>query len=159
MWLAGGGHDTVRVAGRTFPVRRLSRPGAVRSIYVPADLYHLQNPRAEMTIHLPHADRAVLDIRKIEDYCLSPTHPRGRHKARIFRQTLNVGRDDAGWLRDVLLEAARKGDATQFPSDAWGSHWRIDATLERHGKSAVVRSIWIVRTGEAVPRFVTCWVL
>ena len=112
-----------------------------------------------MTTHLPGGDKAVLDIRKIEDYCLSPIHPRGRHKARVFHEALDVGRDDAEWLRDVLLEAARDGDATELPTDAWGSHWRVDATIGRHGKSAVVRTIWIIRTGEAMPRFVTCWVL
>src|ERR1700736_2597608 len=37
-----------------------------------------------MTTRLPHSDKAVLDIRKTEDYCLSPSHPRGRHKARVF---------------------------------------------------------------------------
>jgi hypothetical protein len=112
-----------------------------------------------MTIHLPNGDKAVLDIRKIEDYCLSPTHPRGRHKARVFREALHVGRDDAGWLRGVLLEAARNGDATPLPADAWGNLWRIDATIGRHGKSAVVRTVWIVRAEDDVPKFVTCWVL
>jgi hypothetical protein len=24
-----------------------------------------------------------IDIRKLEDYCLDPSHPRGRHKARV----------------------------------------------------------------------------
>jgi hypothetical protein len=38
-------------------------------------------------------------------------------------------------------------------------HWRLDAAIRRQGNSAVVRTIWIVRTGESVPRFVTCWVL
>jgi hypothetical protein len=112
-----------------------------------------------MTTRLQHSDRAVLDIRKIEDYCLNPMHPRGRHKARVFREALDVGRDDAPWLRDVLLGAVRHGNASRLATDAWGSHWRVDATIGRHGKSAVVRMIWIVRTGENVPRFVTCWVL
>jgi hypothetical protein len=112
-----------------------------------------------MTRRLPYGDRAVLDIRKIEDYCLSPAHPRGRHKARVFREALDVERSDAAWLRDVLLEAARDGEASQLATDAWGSHWRVDVTIGRHGKSAVVRTIWMVRTGENVPRFVTCWVL
>jgi hypothetical protein len=31
--------------------------------------------------------------------------------------------------------------------------------VRRHDLSAVVRTIWIVRTGEDFPRFVTCWVL
>ena len=114
---------------------------------------------AIMAKHLPHSDEAILDIRKIEDYCLNSSHPRGRHKARVFREALDLQRSDASWLRDVLLEAARAGDAIQIAENAWGTNWQLDATIRRQGKSAVIRTIWIVRTGESVPRFVTCWVL
>lgn len=112
-----------------------------------------------MARNLPHGDGAILDIRKIEGYCLSPSHPRGRHKARVFGEALDLQRGDAAWLRDVLLEAARSGEASQIAVDPWGTHWRLDATIKRQEKSAMVRTIWIVRTGENVPRFVTCWVL
>jgi hypothetical protein len=112
-----------------------------------------------MTTHLPNADHAILDIRKIEDYCLNPSHPRGRHKARVFREALNLQRSDAAWLRQVLLEAVRSGEASRTAVDAWGAYWRLDTTIERQDKSAVVRTIWIVRTGESLPMFVTCWVL
>jgi hypothetical protein len=112
-----------------------------------------------MTTRLPHRDEAILDIRKIEDYCLNPSHPRGRHKARVFREALDLQRSDAGWLRDVLLEAARSTEAFQIAEDAWGTYWRLDATIRRQEKRAVVRTIWIVRTGESMPRFVSCWVL
>jgi hypothetical protein len=112
-----------------------------------------------MTTCLPNGDEAILDIRKIEDYCLSPSHPRGRHKARVFRETLDLQRSDAAWLRDVLLEAARSSEASPIAVDPWGTHWRLDANLRRQGASVVVRTIWIVRAGESVPRFVTCWVL
>jgi hypothetical protein len=112
-----------------------------------------------MTERLPHGIEAILDIRKIEDYCLNSSHPRGRHKARVFREALDLERSDAAWLRDVLLETAHSSEASPIAVDAWGTHWRLDATIRRQGKSAVVRSIWIVRTGERVPRFVTCWVL
>src|SRR5450432_4063686 len=112
-----------------------------------------------MTTHLPYGDRAILNIRKLEDYCLSPSHPRGRHKARVFREALDLERSDAGWLRDVLLEAASFGEATRVAADAWGTQWRLDAAVRRQDKSVVVRTIWIVRTGETAPTFVTCWVL
>ena len=108
---------------------------------------------------LPQGDRAVLDTRKLAGYCLSHEHPRGRHKARVFRETLDIGPTEAAWLRDALLRGAREGDALRLATDAWGSRWRIDVVVERHGKSAVVRTIWIMRTGERTPRFVTCWVL
>lgn len=112
-----------------------------------------------MVTHLPNGDRAIVDIRKLADYCLNPSHPRGRHKARVFRQAAGLQQGDAGWLRDALLEAALAGEAVAVATDAWGTNWRLDVTIRRHRKSAVVRTIWIVRTGEDLPRFVTCWVL
>jgi len=112
-----------------------------------------------MTNLLPHGVEVILDIRKIEDYCLNPSHPRGRHKARVFRDSLDLQRSDASWLRDALLEAVRSGEAFEDGEDAWGRYWHVDAIIRRQGKSAVVRTIWIIRTGERVPRFVTCWVL
>src|SRR5881392_2760281 len=102
-----------------------------------------------MPTYLPNANQAVIDIRKIEDYCLSPTHPRGRHKARVFREALDLQRSDAAWLRDILLEAAHSSEASPIAVDPWGTQWRLDATVRRQGKSAVVRTIWIVRTGES----------
>jgi hypothetical protein len=119
----------------------------------------MRSQSAAMTKRLPHGDQAILDMRKIEDYCLNPSHPRGRHKARVFREALDLQRSDASWLRDALLDAARSAEAFQDGEDAWGTHWRLDASVRRQGKSAVLRIIWIVRTGESVPRFVTCWVL
>jgi hypothetical protein len=112
-----------------------------------------------MATFLPNSDQAVLDIRKIEDYCLNPLHPRGRHKARVFREALDLERSDAAWLRGTLLEAARSCEASWVAADEWGAHWRLDATIRRQNKHAVVRTIWIVRTGESLPTFVTCWVL
>ena len=112
-----------------------------------------------MTSGLPHGREAILDIRKIEDYCLNPSHPRGRHKARVFRDALDFRQADAPWLRNAILNAALVEEAVEIDTDEWGLHWRLDATLRRHGKTAVVRTIWLVRARERVPRFVTCWVL
>jgi len=98
-------------------------------------------------------------IRKIEGYCLNPSHPRGRHKARVFHDALGLRLADAPWLRGAILNAARIEEAVEMATDQWGSHWRLDASIERQGRRAMVRTIWIVPTGEFVPRFVTCWVL
>jgi hypothetical protein len=103
--------------------------------------------------------QAILELRKLEDYCLNPGHPRGRHKARVFRDALGIGRSDASWLRERLLAAGRDGEAIEVAGDRSGRRWRIDVPVTRQEKSAVIRTIWIVRTGEQTPRFVTCWVL
>jgi hypothetical protein len=112
-----------------------------------------------MAREMPPRDRAILDIRKLGDYCLNPSHSRGRHKARVFRDSLGLRRADAGWLRDLLLEAFRSEEPSREQLDRWGTRWHLDVNVARQGKSAVVRTIWIVRSGEAVPKFVTCWVL
>jgi hypothetical protein len=108
---------------------------------------------------LPNAEQATLDIRKLERYCLDPSHLRGRHKARVFREALDIGQRDAAWLRDTLLEAARSTEALSIGSDAWGAYWRLDVPIRRQNKSAVVRSTWMVRIGESRPTLITCWVL
>jgi hypothetical protein len=97
-----------------------------------------------MTTQLPHGDEAILDVRKIEDYCMSPSHPRGRHKARVFREALGLQQSDAAWLRDALLEAARSGEASPIAEDLWGhalaSRCRHQATRkERCGKNDLDR--------------------
>ena len=108
---------------------------------------------------LPNGDRAILDLRKLADYCLNPAHPRGRHKARVFRESLGMGQADADGLRALLLHAAAHKAAIPLPGDAWGDRWQIDVAISRQGRRAMVRTIWIFRSGEQIPRFVTCWVL
>ena len=55
---------------------------------------------------LPNSDQLILDLRKLQDYCLSATHPRGKHKARVFREALGLTGESAEWLRATLLDAA-----------------------------------------------------
>jgi hypothetical protein len=108
---------------------------------------------------LPNCEQAIIDIGKIEDHCLSSQHPRGRHKARLFGKLLGITRLDAKWLRDRLLDAMRRSEAIELKGDVFGKRWRVDITVARHERKVVVRTIWIVRTGEDTPRFVTCWIV
>jgi hypothetical protein len=108
---------------------------------------------------LPKGDAAIIEIAKIEQYCLSLIHPRGRHKARVFQSVLGMTVIHAEELRGALAKAARDGDAAIGASDSYGIRYIIDFELERDGRTAIVRSCWIVRSGEFQPRFVTCFVL
>ena len=110
-------------------------------------------------MRLPNCERVIVETRKIAEYCLNSEHPRDRHKARVFREALGIDQADASWLRQFLLEAVRDNEGIKVATDEYGSRWRVDVPIARHGKSAVVRSMWIVKIGEDVPRFVTCWVL
>lgn len=108
---------------------------------------------------LPNAPHAILDIAKLEQYCLAPSHPRGRHKARVFRAALGIDQADAAWLREALLSAVQNAEATKLAIDQFGTQWQVDLAVQRQERRAVVRTIWIVRSGETTPRFVTCWVV
>jgi hypothetical protein len=60
---------------------------------------------------VPNADRAIVDIRKLRDYCLNPAHDEGKHKARLFAAALGMAANDADDLRDGLLQAVKTYDA------------------------------------------------
>ena len=108
---------------------------------------------------LPNGDRAVLQIEKLRDYCLSTEHPRGRHKARVFAASLGLSAEDAEQLRGALLDAARTCDATAAEEDSYGQRYVIEFNMSGPRGRATVWSSWIVRRGEDFPRLVTCYVL
>ena len=108
---------------------------------------------------LPNADRAVLEIEKLRDYCLSTSHPRGKHKARVFATTLGITTENTEELRDIILSAVLLEEATPTESDQYGQRYTVDFIMERQNRQANIRTAWIVRTGEDYPRLTSCYVL
>ena len=107
---------------------------------------------------LPNGDRAIVDIRKLRDYCLNADSARGKTKARVFASALGIRAGDALSLRNRLLEAARTTSAQPGELDNFGQRYSIDFEMQTdHGK-AVVRSGWIILIDEEVPRLTTCFV-
>ena len=66
---------------------------------------------------LPNAENAIVDMSKLVDYCLSPTHFRGRNKARVFQSALGLTVDDALELQEALKQSVLKHDAIEGASD------------------------------------------
>lgn len=106
-------------------------------------------------------DRIVVDVAKLRDYCLSETHPRGRHKARVFRSRLGLTSADAESLRQTLLDAARdhQDEFREADADVFGQRYFMDFPMTTATGSATVRSAWIVLVGEHVLRLTSCYVL
>ena len=100
---------------------------------------------------LPNGDRAFADIAKLRDYSLDPAHKEGRHKARVFAAALGLTRNDADWLRDQLLVAARTSDCQPGRKTDHGQRYLLDCTLAYRSKSARLRSVWNVRPNEDFP--------
>ena len=108
---------------------------------------------------LPHANQAVIDPRKVTDYCLSPDHEDGQHKAHLFQTLLGLTINDADELIAALRHAAATEDATLGKADKYGQRYVIDFRFMGRNGSATIRSAWMIRTHETVPRLVTCFVL
>jgi hypothetical protein len=108
---------------------------------------------------LPNGEAAIIETEKLRDYCLSRSHPRGRHKARVFLSRLGMTAAHAEERRAALTGAALEGEATLGASDLYGTRYIIDFELRRGGRAASIRSCWIVLGGEIAPRFVTCYIL
>jgi hypothetical protein len=110
-------------------------------------------------VNLPNYERAYVELEKLRDYCLNPEHPRGRHKARIFSETLGLTAYDAQELQQALLEAASTNEAVYIGADDFGQRYAVDFLLQGREGTATVRSLWIIRHGEDFPRLVSCYVL
>jgi len=108
---------------------------------------------------LPNAASVRIDLRKLRDYCLDPSHPRGRHKARVFKAALGLEQRHASWLETAIRAGVSSADAVSEARDEHGSRWRADLLLQHEGRFALVRTVWQVSPDGAVSRLVTCYVL
>jgi hypothetical protein len=101
-------------------------------------------------MRLPNAENAVIDIAKLRDYCLNPNHPEGKHKARAFLEKLDMRREDAEELRQLILEAILTKEATEQRPTEYGRRFVVEFEIER-GRGivllkAAVRTAWIIGT-------------
>jgi len=108
---------------------------------------------------LPNSESAVVDVRKLTEYCLNFSHPRGRHKAQVFASALGLSTAHAEDLCVALLAAAQREDAFPSTRDEYGERFVVDFMMVGPGGRARVRSSWMIRTGENAPRLITCYIL
>ena len=108
-------------------------------------------------MRIPNADRGVIESAKVHGYLLSRSHPVGRFKAAFF---LALGYSPDGWRQleaDLRSQHLSQGAVLEERTQ-YGQKYAIRATLVGpSGSSADVTSVWIVRTGEDFPRFVTAY--
>jgi hypothetical protein len=68
---------------------------------------------------LPNGERAIVDIGKLQGYCLNPHRSRGRNKARVFA-SVGIRQADAEELRTALVDAAGHAEATRGVANPFG---------------------------------------
>jgi len=108
---------------------------------------------------LPNGAQAIIDPRKITDYCLDPNHDEGKHKAILFRELLGMTAADAEVLIEAVKAAAIENEASMGRRDKYGQRYIVEFDLAGKRGTARVRTAWIIRSTETVPRLVTCYIL
>jgi len=108
-------------------------------------------------VKLPFAERAIVDASKLRDYLLSSEHPVGRFKARVFAAAGYRQKDWSRLQRDFLTLATTM-EVERTASDEHGQRFAGSGNLAApNGSLLPVTTIWIIRSGEVEPRFVTAY--
>lgn len=108
---------------------------------------------------IPNAEQAIVDIRKLRDYCLNLEHDDGKHKARFFASILGMAANDAEELRQILLEVVKTHEAQLGRHDKFGQRYTLDFQIEWQNRKATLRSSWIIELGSDIPKLTTCYPL
>jgi hypothetical protein len=108
---------------------------------------------------IPNSENAVVDIRKLRDYCLNLEHNDGKHKARLFASMLGMTANNAEELRQILLEVVKVQEAQLGRRDEFGQRYTLDFTIEWQNRSSTLRTGWIIEHGSKIPKLTTCYPL
>ncbi len=108
-------------------------------------------------MRLVHASAAVVDLRKVNDYLLSLTHPEGRTKARFFiSHGFNPSEPEN--LVAALLRHARDGEVRLSRRNVFGNiHTVKGPMVTPDERTPTVDSVWIVEFGTEFPRLITAY--
>ena len=105
-------------------------------------------------MRLPQAERVRIDADKVSEYLLSPTHPVGRFKARVFKA---LGFDQAAVDAFVseLRRIAADGDVSEVEDFEFGRKYTVPGELRGPRGAARILTVWIQESGQEGVRLVT----
>lgn len=67
----------------------------------------------------------IVEKRKLEEYLLSPTHPVGRHKLRLWQSTFGLHEGDGELLERLIREQLAQATSKERPSKVVSNPRRI----------------------------------
>jgi hypothetical protein len=112
---------------------------------------------ADLLMRVPHAEKAVVPLRKVTGYMLSERHPVGRSKAAFFGG-LGFHPSNASLLEKCLLTIVKEGEAVEIVESPHGTKYVVDGEIDVPlGGRVAVRTVWIVEPNQPRPRFVTAY--
>ena len=108
-------------------------------------------------MQLPNRGQAYIPPQKLSGYLLSETHAVGSAKAKVFR-ALGFDETHISLLEQGLLTIARSTEVHDVVSSPYGVKYVIEGSLDTpRSTSLLIRTVWILETGEDRPRFVTAY--
>ena len=106
---------------------------------------------------LPLGDRALIPIDKLLGYCLNSDHPKGKHKAKVFKSALGITAENVQLLYQLVQQAAMEGDVVQAQTTEFGQEFKLDWIVpETDGVQ--LRTIWLIPQGSIVPQLVSAFI-
>lgn len=99
-----------------------------------------------------------IDIKKLSEYCLNAEHPVGKHKARVFHASLGIVKRDATLLKQEIEKQIQNADLIKEFEDEYGVRYSAVVSVDIYDKTATIKTIWIVRSGQNVAELVTCFI-
>ena len=106
---------------------------------------------------LPNAERAVVAERKITEFLLSFTNPRGESKARFF---VSFGFRIEEWetFAAALTAMTTQYEVSEEKEEFYGIQYVIIGNIESpDGRNPRVRCVWQVDHGYDFPRFISAY--
>ena len=91
---------------------------------------------------------------------MNPEHPTGKHKARVFKAALGFAQEDAENLERQIREQVKVCEWKESEKSDFGKKFTVDViVLVNNGKTATVRTGWIIGVNESSPRLISAYVL
>ena len=92
---------------------------------------------------LPNCEHAFIEDDKLLEYALSPRSERGQHKARVFESALGFNLSNWQELRQVVLSALPKQEATLTGENVFGRKYQVLLPITGpNGRTADVLTVW-----------------
>lgn len=150
------GADPVAVHNsRTDPLYRVRQVGGGEVTPLVADRMPNMKPHPDA---LPNATQAEIPLEKLERYALNLEHPTGANKARRIKAALGFSASDSEKVAALVRDALPAHPAKAVESNAWVVTFYVDLPLTGPAGMAIVRTAWILETGQNTPSMTSFYV-
>ena len=106
---------------------------------------------------LPNGEKAIISMDKIINYCLNPDHSRGKNKAKVFKSSLGITKENANVLFSLIQQAAIKGEIIQQSTTEFGEQYKVDWNIPDNPQ-ITLRTIWEIKSINSNPRLISAFI-